>query len=87
MTTETETDSDCDIAVDFMDMTNDGRLWTRIKDVRAGFVPIAGRYAVVGCEDADAAVAQIITVDIEVGIQLQVLDGDIEEHRHLLTSA
>jgi hypothetical protein len=76
-----------DIAVDFMDMTNDGRLWTRMKDVRPGFAPIAGQYAVVGCDDADPAVARIISVDIESGIQLQVLDGSVEEHRHLLTTA
>jgi hypothetical protein len=76
-----------DIAVDFMDMRNDGRLWTRMNDVRPGFVAIAGHYAIVGCDDADPAVARIISVDIEAGIQLQVLDGSVEEHRHLLTTA
>lgn len=76
-----------DIAVDFMDMRNDGRLWTRMKDVRPGFVPIAGQYAIVGCEDAFPAVARIITVDIEQGIQLEVLEGSVDDHRHLLTSA
>jgi len=76
-----------DIAVDFMDMTNDGRLWTRMADVREGFVPVAGQYAVVGCEDAEPAVAQIISVDIERGITLRVLDGTVEQHRHLLPSA
>jgi hypothetical protein len=79
--------TDYDIWVDFMTMRDDRRLWTRLRDVRSGFVPIAGQYAVVGCEDADPAVAQIITVDIERGIQLQVLDGQVEEHRHLLTPA
>ncbi len=78
---------DYDISVDFMDMTNDGRLWTRMKDVRPGFVPIAGRYAIVGCEGADSAVAQIISVDIEDGIDLLVLDGAVEDHRKLLTTA
>lgn len=76
-----------DIAVDFMDMRNDGTLWTRMADVRSGFVPIAGQYAIVGCADADPAVAQIISVDIEGGIQLKVLEGSVEEHRHLLTTA
>ncbi len=76
-----------DLCVDFMAMRNDGRLWTRMKDARPGFVPIAGSYVVVGCEDADPAVAQIVFVDIERGIQLQVLDGGVEEHRHLLTDA
>ena len=42
-----------DIAVDFMDMTNSGRLWTRLSDVRKGLVPVVGQYAVVGCEDAE----------------------------------
>ncbi len=80
-------DGDYDIWVDFMSMTDDRRVWTRMKDVRPGFVPIAGQYAVVGSEDAFPAVARIITVDIEQGIQLQVLKGDVDEHRHLLTSA
>jgi hypothetical protein len=75
------------IVVDFMDMRNDGRLWTRMKDVRPGFVPIAGQYAIVGCEDAFPAVARIITVDIEQGIQLEVLEGNVDDHRHLLTIA
>jgi hypothetical protein len=78
---------DIDIAVDFMDMTNDGRVWTRMKDVRPGFVPVAGQYAVVGDEDADPAVAQIVSVDIDRGIQLRVLEGTVDEHRHLLTTA
>lgn len=81
------TEPEFDIWVDFMSMTNDCRLWTRMKDVRPGFVPIAGRYAVVGSEDAFPAVARIITVDVERGIQLEVLDGDVEDHRDLLTTA
>lgn len=76
-----------DIWVDFMSMTDDRRLWSRLIDVRPDFVPIAGQYAIVGCEDAFPAVARIITVDIEQGIQMEVLDGTVEEHQHLLTTA
>lgn len=76
-----------DIWIDFMTMRNDRRLWTRTKHARPGFVPIVGHYAVVGCEDAFPAVAQIVSVDIEGRVQLAVLDGDVEEHRHLLTNA
>jgi hypothetical protein len=79
--------TDYDIWVDFMTMRNDRRLWTRLEDVRPGFVPIAGQYAIVGCEDAFPAVARIISVDIEDGRVLQVLAGSVEEHRHLLTTA
>jgi hypothetical protein len=75
-----------DIAVDFMDMTDDRRLWTRLADVREGLVPIAGSYAVVGDEDAEPAVAQLVSVSIEQGITLRVFDGSIDDHRHLLTS-
>lgn len=79
--------TDYDIWVDFMTMRNDRRLWTRLKDARPGFVPIVGQYAVVGCEDAFPAVAQIVSVDIEGGIQLLVLEGRVEAHQHLLTTA
>ncbi len=80
-------DLEVQVWVDFMMMRNDRRLWTRLEDVRPGFVPIAGRYAIVGCEDAFPAVAQIISVDIENGIVLEILEGDVEEHRHLLTTS
>lgn len=74
-----------DIAVDFMDMTDDRSLWARLVDVRSGFVPIAGHFVVVGDDDAEPAVAQILSVDIEGGITLKVLDGPVDRHRHLLT--
>lgn len=45
--------ADYDIAVDFMEMRNDGRIWVRLADAREGLVPIAGRHVVVGCRDAD----------------------------------
>jgi hypothetical protein len=80
-------DDEYDIWVDFSRMQNDGRVWTLLDDARPGFVPIAGQFAIVGCEDADPAVAQIITVDIEQGIQVRVLPGSVDEHRDLLTPA
>lgn len=40
------------INVDFMDMTNDGRLWVRDADARPGVEVAVGRH--VGDEDADA---------------------------------
>ena len=75
---------DHDLAVDFMDMTDDRRLWTRLQDARAGFVPVAGRYAIVGDEDADLAVAQILSVNAEGHIEVVVLPGSVDSHRGLL---
>jgi hypothetical protein len=76
-----------DLAVDFMDMTADRRIWTRLKDANPGFVAIAGSYVLVGSEDADPAVAQILSVDATGSIELHVLPGSAESHRDLLTSA
>lgn len=75
-----------DIWVDFMTMRDDGEIWTRLSDVRAGFVPIAGRYAIVGSDEADPAVAHILSVDLDDGLRLRVLDGSVDDHRHLLAS-
>ena len=79
--------ADYDLAVDFMDMTDDRRLLTRSTDVRAGFEAAVGRYVIVGDDDADPKVARIIAVDADGNIELEVLRGSVEAHRDLLTSA
>ena len=61
-----------DVAVDFMDMTNDRHLWALLEDARPGFVPIAGRYVVVGCEDADPAVANPYANGLPDDVQQQL---------------
>lgn len=52
-----------DVAVDFMDMTNELRLWVRLADVRLGFQASVGSHAVVGDEDAETRVARIVAID------------------------
>lgn len=74
----------CDIAVDFMDMTNDRRLWARRADLRGGFEPVVGRYAVVGDDDADPKLARIVAIDPEGNLELEVLSGSVESHLDLL---
>lgn len=76
--------ADYDMDVDLMDMVDGGRLWAGIEDAKAGFVPIAGRYVTVGCDDAEPAVAKVLSVNADGGIELQVLPGDVESHRDLL---
>lgn len=75
-----------DIAVDFMDMTNDGRLWARPADVRDGFEPVVGRHAVVGDDDTDPKVARIVAID-DGNLELEVLPGSVESHHDLLAQA
>ena len=76
-----------DIAVDFMDMTDDRRLWTRSVDARAGVDTSVNRYVIVGDDDADPRVARIIARDAEGNIELEVLPGSVESHHDLLTPA
>jgi hypothetical protein len=78
--------ADYDISIDLMDMRDDGA-WARLGDARPGFVPIAGPHVVGGCRNADPAVDKILWVDHERHIELQVLPGDVESHRDLLTPA
>ena len=76
-----------DISVDFMDMTNDMRLWVRAVDVRGGFEPTVGRHAIVGDDDADPKVARVVAVDGDGNLELQVLPGTVESHLDLLAQA
>ena len=53
--------SDYDLWVDFTRMLDDGRVRTNLRHARPGFVPVAGHHAIVGCEDANPAVAVILS--------------------------
>jgi len=68
-------------------MRDDGRGRTRLRHARPGVVPIAGGQVVVGREDAEPAVARIPSVDADGSIEVRVLPGSVEAHRHLLGTA
>ncbi len=76
-----------DIAVDFMDMTNDHRLWVRPVDLRPGLQVSVGGHVVVSDDDADPKVARIVAVDAEGNIELEVLPGSVESHADLIAPA
>lgn len=76
-----------DIAVDFMDMTDDRRLWARPADTRPGFEAVVGRYVVVGDDDADPRVARIVAIDDNGNLELEVLLGAVDSHLDLLAPA
>lgn len=75
------------IAVDFMDMTNDRRLWARAADARPGVELTVGRHAIVGDDDADPKVARIVAIDADGNVELEVLPGSVESHLDLLAPA
>ena len=76
---------DYDLWVDFTRMLDDGRVRTNLRHALPDFVPVAGHHASVGCEEADPAVAMILSVDAEAAIEVQVLPGTVEDNRSLLT--
>jgi hypothetical protein len=76
-----------DLAVDFMDMTDDRRLWARRSDARHGFQAEVGGYAIVGDEEADPRVARIVSIDPDGNIELEVLAGSVEANLGLVTPA
>jgi hypothetical protein len=87
MESETGVSVPHDLAVDFMDMSDAHRLWTRRSDARPGFHAVVGGYAIVGDDDADPRVARIIDIDPDGNIGLEVLDGTVEAHLDLVRLA
>jgi hypothetical protein len=73
-----------DLTVDFMDMSDDRHLLTRLHDARPGFVPIVGSYAVVGDEDAEPRVAKVVGIGADGIVELEVLPGSVASHAALL---
>lgn len=72
---------DYEIAVDFMDLSDDRRLWATSSDVRDDLDLSIGRHVVVGDEDADPRIARIVAVDAAGNVQLEVLPGLVERLR------
>ena len=73
-----------DVAIDYMDMTDDRHLWVRPADVRRGLKPTVGSHVVVGQEDADPSVARVVAIDDDGFVELEILKGPVAAHRDLL---
>jgi len=73
-----------DIWVDFQRVQDDGHLLTRTRNARPGLTITAGMYLLVGCEDAEPAVAQVACVTAEGSVELLILPGAATEHLALL---
>jgi hypothetical protein len=58
--------------------------FTRTCATPRGFTPIAGNH-IVGCNDADSAMAKILKVEHTGHLDLLVLPGTVEENKQLLT--
>lgn len=76
-----------DLRVDFHRVDAEGLTHTHADDLSAGIEPHAGDYLVVGDEDADPAVAQVVSVAADGVILVRVLPGHADLHRVLLGKA
>lgn len=73
-----------DIWVDFQRMLDDGHLLARTRNARPGFTVTPGAYVLVGCEDAEPAVAHVLAVSADGSVELRVLPGPADDHHALL---
>lgn len=67
-------------------MQDDGRLLARTRNARAGLTVTAGMHLLVGCEDAEPAEAQVVSVAANGSIELRVLPGAAGDHLTLVES-
>lgn len=73
-----------DLWVDFHRVDADGLTHASFKDASEGAVIESGRYVVVGDEDADPAVAQVVELKPNGVVLLRVLPGHADQHLDLL---
>lgn len=76
-----------DLRVDFHRVDADGLTHAHVDDLSERIEPQPGDYLVVGDEDADPAVAQVVSVDADGVILVRVLPGHADFHRVLLGKA
>jgi hypothetical protein len=70
--------------VDYQRRDGDGLTHASVKDVSRGVALEVGGFVVVGNEEADSAVAEIVSIDERGIVLLRVLPGSCEDHRHLV---
>jgi hypothetical protein len=72
-----------DLWVDYHRTDGAGLTHTNVLDVAPGVTLRAGMFVVVGNEEADPAVAEVVSIDARGIVLVRVLPGPAEEHLHL----
>jgi hypothetical protein len=75
---------DWDLWVDYHRTDGDRLTHATVEDLKPGVDLIVGSYLVVGNEEADPAVAKVVSVDARGIVLVRVLPGPAEEHLHLV---
>jgi hypothetical protein len=72
-----------DLWVDYHRRDGDGLTHSHLEDVESDIEIVPGAYVVVGNEEADPAVAEVVSVESDGVVLVRVLPGPAEEHLHL----
>ena len=73
-----------DLWVDYLRTDGDGFTHTSTRKARPGVELGVGAHVVVGNEDAEPAVARVVSVDEDGVVLVAVLPGPVDAHRDLL---
>lgn len=73
-----------DLWVDYHRTDGDGLTHTNVRRAEQGVELRIGDLLVVGNQEADPAVAEVVSVDIEGVVLVRVLPGPVEDHLHLI---
>jgi hypothetical protein len=76
-----------DLWIDYQARQPDGLTPTLARFSRPGVVTEPGRYVIVGAEDAEPAVAEIVEVRPDGVVLVRVLPGPAEAHMDLVRAA
>ncbi|MGI9053903.1 MAG: hypothetical protein ACR2HQ_14885 [Ilumatobacteraceae bacterium] len=76
-----------DLWIDYHRRDADGLTHGNTRNARAGLALTPGAHVVVGNEDADPAVAEVVGVDEDGIVLVRVLPGTIDDDRHVLGPA
>jgi len=73
-----------DLWVDYHRTDGAGLSHTHVRNVEPGVALDPGKYLVVGNEEADPAVAEVVSVAANGVVLVRVLPGSAEQHLHLV---
>lgn len=73
-----------DLWVDYHRTDGAGLTHTRLKDLERSLDLHTGMFVVVGNEEADPAVAEVVAVEDDGVVLVRVLPGRAEDHLHLV---
>lgn len=75
-----------DLWIDFQRGDDDGLTGANVRNLRAGLAVKVGDTIVVGNEDAEPGMAEVVELGDNGFLLVRVFPGNVEEHRHRLRS-